>query len=261
MILFSDIIEQLQSSELSLNRYTDTKTNEFERKYYNHVIGWLNTALSDIYMKFIISHGSCIIQTTAGKYSYDLVKANALTENVDGFILDSLDSPFEDDVLEIIGVESLHGKTLRFNVADSHISNHHYNVNRELSYSLENCELPFMSPKYKVLRTPFGLEASQIRVKYKAGHKRIDNILDPDTFDTDSLAIQLPYSFLMAIVYFITSRALNAKGTERAGQGLFNEGSSFYAKYISEVKNLKDNMNNLEQTTEVHDVFGLRGFV
>lgn len=261
MILFSDIIEQLESSELSLVRYTDPKTGVFEPKFYNHVIGWLNTALSDIYIKFIISHGSCVIKTAPGKYNYELIKANALTESPTGFIIDSIDAPFEDDVLEIIGAETLHGRELRFNVNGSTLSNSHYDINHESSFSLERCELPFMSPKYKVFRTPLGLEESLIRIKYKAGHKRIPNIADPITFDKDSLVIQVPYAFLMAIVYFITSRALNAKGTERAGQGLFNEGSSFYAKYASEVKNLKDNMNNLQQTDEQIDVFSLRGFV
>ena len=260
MFLFSDVIEQLETAEASLNSIVNREGIIVPDKY-NKVIGFLNTALSDLYTRFNMVKGQCIIATTEGKHSYTLDKENAASVNPTGFIKDTAEFPFTDTVLEITGVSTLDNRPLLFNVMDTF--DRQGSVTNDKTYSIDNCVRAFNSPKYRVLRTPIGLRDSELKVSYKAGHTPFNLIeaVDLPSFNPDSLAIDLPYPFLMPIVFYICSRVNNARGSERMGQSTINEGSSFFAKYLSECKTLKENMSQATETTTPADTFSMRGFV
>lgn len=261
MILFKDLLEQLETAEVSLIALTDKATGVILPEKFNKVIGFLNTALSDLFVRFEMQKGECVIQTTEGKYSYEINKTNALTENpTNGFIQDTPSEPFTHTVLELIGVYTMMGRSLPFNVMESF---DHTQYNQQQTFSADECVKVFSSPKYAVLRTPVGLKDSLLKVRYKVGHTPIKRIQSADlpTFDPESLAIDLPYSFMMALVYFIASRANAGKGTERAGNTVMNESGTYYGKYLSECKVLQNAMSQSAETTTPVDTFYQRGFI
>lgn len=260
MFLFKDVINQLETAEASLIALVDKKEGVILPEKYNKVIGFLNTALSDLFTRFNLIKGECLIQTAEGRYSYELIKENAISQNPAGFIVDTPDDPFDHTVLEITGVSTMYNKPLLFNVIDSYDFGH---LSQQQTYSAEECVRVFSSPSYGVLRTPVGLKNSLLKVNYKVGHKPYPLIdkADLDSFDTESLVIDLPYPFLMPIIFYICSRANNARGTERAGQNLVNEGANYYSKYLSECKTLMAAMSQSTETTTTADTFRSRGFV
>lgn len=260
MILFSDVIDQLESAEANLNSLIDNKTGLFKPEKYNQIITLLNAGLSDIFTKFQVREGSCTIQTTEGKYDYVIDKANAITENpITGFILDDASSPFINEVIEVTSVHTLDGYTLPFNTMDRNLEARDFNPG--YSYDVMECKRSFSTPKYKTLRVPLGLRSSLLHIKFKVGHDKLAKVTDLESFDTSSLVIDLPYVYLVPLVYYIISRLSNARGTERAGQGMFNEGTTFYSKYLAECNNIKENLNQSNQTAENNSLFRLRGFV
>lgn len=262
MILFSDVIDQLETAEANLISLVDNKEKRILPDKYNKVITLLNTALSDIFTRFEVRHGSCIIQTTEGKYNYLLDVSNSITTDpVNGFIVDDESSPFEDEVLEVTGVYTIDDHKLPFNTLDRDLVPRDFT--KDYSFDIADCRRSFLSPKYKTLRTPLGLRSSLVKLQYKVGHTKIKKIeaIELDSFDPETLVIDLPYVYLVPMVYYIISRLSNARGTERAGQGMFNEGASFFAKYLSECNLIKDSLSQSEQTIENSDNFSQRGFI
>ena len=259
MFLFRDVIDQLGSAEASLISLSDPKTGVVPPANYNKVLMYLNTALSDLFTRFTLTKGECVIQTTEGKYSYELVKANAISQDsVNGFILDSVELPFDHEVLDITGVFTTQNRALPFNVIETYIP-----AGQVSSFSAEQCVRVFNSPKYKFLRTPVGLKDSQLIVRYKTGHKPFEMIAAEDlaTFDPDSIVIDLPYVFLMPVIYFICSRATNARGSQRAGNVFTNDSSNYFSKYLQECQTIESHMNLAEEITTPIDTFAMRGFV
>lgn len=259
MFLFSDVIDQLEIAEASLNSIVNSK-GEIPKEKYNRVISFLNTALSDLYTRFDMVRGQCVIQTVEGMHRYKLKPEYAQSVNPKGFIVDSPEFPFLDTVLEITSVSTMEGVPLLFNVMDRI---DRANVMMESSYSLENCVRAFSSPVYAELRTPVGLRSSMIKVNYKVGHTPYKPIPDDELSDflPDNMAIDLPYPFLMPIVFYICSRVNNGRGSERAGQQLMNEGNGFFSKYLAECRVLQETMSQATVTADPVDTFSAKGFV
>lgn len=262
MFLLKDVIEQLEDAEASLISLTDKKTGEIPSENYNKVIRFLNTAMSDLYTRITLVKGQCVIKTTEGKHSYKLDKANTITNDpINGFIVDDPEFPFVDTVLEITGVMTMQNRPLVFNQMDTYLRD--VSPNLDKTYPIDECHRSFNSPKYGVLRTPVGLRDSLIKVSYKAGHTPIPEIPEPmlGEIDLESIVIDLPYPFLMPIVFYICSRANNSRGSERVGQSLRNEGATYFSKYLAEVGTIQTNMSQAQETTTPVDTFALKGFV
>lgn len=260
MFLFKDVIDQLETAEASLINLVD-KTGSIPPENYNKVLGFLNTAMSDLFTRFTMVKGQCIVQTTEGKHSYLISKENAITQNPLGFIIDDAEFPFDDTVLEITSVSTMHNRQLKFNVMDQMDYSLKYSL--EKSYSVDECTRSFNSPSYGVLRTPVGLRDSRLKVDYKVGHTAIPSIpvVDLPTFNPESIVIDLPYPFLMPIVFYICSRVYNRRGSERAGNSIRDEGSSYFSKYLAEVRTLKESMSQATETTAPVDTFAMKGFI
>lgn len=262
MILFSDVIDQLESAEANLISLVDNKTGTLKREKYNQVITLLNAGLSDIFTKFQVREGSCTIQTTEGKYDYTIDKAYSVTADpINGFILDDESSPFSNEVIEVTAVHTVDGWALPFNTMDRNMGARDFNPG--YSYDVMDCKRSFSTPKYKTLRTPLGLRSSLLQLSYKVGHDKLAKITpeELEAFDPATVVIDLPYVYLVPLTYYVISRLANARGTERAGQGMFNEGTTYYSKYLAECNNIKENLNQSNQTAENSNLFRMRGFV
>lgn len=92
----------------------------------------------------------------------------------------------------------------------------------------------------KQLQVPEVLAATGgiVRVGYRANHPRI--IVEFGTFNPALTEVELPYSHLQALLYFVASRCYNPVGMTNE----FHAGNSYMAKYEAECVRLE--MENLE---------------
>lgn len=261
MILFSEVIEQLEAAEFSLQGFVDVNTGLFKRDKYNRLITLINTVMNDLHVKFTLRQGECTILTQEGKYNYEITRENSISRNPLGFIQDTVLEPFDDDIIELTGVKSHNDVQLAFNV--NTMASYPYNLNEERNFSVYNAKAVFKSPKQGVLRIPVGLEPSVIKLTYKVGPEKIERIPKEQltNFDTDTLVIPMADIFLMPIVFYCCSRMGNARGNERAGQSVYSEGSSYYSKYLSECSNIQSNLALANETHEPVNNFRRQGFV
>jgi len=116
-----------------------------------------------------------------------------------------------------------------------------------------------MTPAYNVIRVPEGLGNQWIRVVYKASPRRLKKIEDDGLYEPDRIFIDLPYSYLMAVVYFIAHRLTNAN-MQGVQQG-FHEGNNYYQKYISACAILKDRGVDVDSVAESGQRFLQKGFI
>lgn len=91
-----------------------------------------------------------------------------------------------------------------------------------------------------VLKIPAELLAQNglMRLEYRANHPRV--VLEYGYIDPDNTELELPYSHLQALLYFIASRCHNPVGMINE----FHAGNSYYAKYEAECMRLEN--ENLE---------------
>jgi hypothetical protein len=161
------------------------------------------------------------------------------------YILDSTGDPFKDDVLLITRVYTDGDYELPLNRLDQPHS--------LLTSAMNRLEVP-LSIVMQNPSLPTQLITSGLSVVYRANH----TLIDPNVgaFDPDRLEIELPYSHLTALLYYVASRANNPVGL---GQE-FNAGNTYAAKYEAECLRLK--MDGMEvQQRGAEGKFEERGFV
>lgn len=263
MIKLEEIIEQLCSAEFSQNYFTDAVTKQFMPERINEVINYVNTAVNDIHVNFLTYRGECVMQIKKGRVDYNFNVNSSLSDNPDkGFVLDTPEDPFSDNVLEITNVMTLERRPLSLN-QERIVQHQRVGLNDE--FKLENFQGSFVTPTWGTLRVHPKLEDCKIIVCYKVGGEVIKRVpqkeIDDGTYSIDDIIINLPYMFLMPIVYYATSRYSNSRGTERVGQGVFNEGNNFLSKYREECEAIVKNMNNNVVQEEPITVFEMNGFV
>ena len=132
------------------------------------------------------------------------------------FILDSLEVPFLDDIHKIERVLTAQGKELGLNDIANPFA----------------CMTPSMStltvPSLIVTPTsdtPDWLKTDKLNVVYRANHPIITISLG--LFDPNKVDIELPYSHLEALLYFVASRVNNPIGMNNE----FHAGNNYAQKY------------------------------
>lgn len=263
MISLNEIIEQLKSAEFSQNYFTDLVSKEFMPSRINDVINFVNSAVCDIHVNFLTYRGECVIQTTKGKVEYKFNDKASKTLYPDtGFILDSPEDLFTSNVLEIVSVMTLDRQPLSLN-QERVIYPGTYGYSDTIT--LRDFKGSFITPTWGSLRVNPKLESCKLIIGFKEGGEIIQRIpieqITEENYNIDDVYVDLPYMFLMPIVYFVTSRYANSRGTERVGQGVFNEGNNFLTKYREECADIVRNMNNNVVQADPVTIFEMNGYV
>lgn len=203
----------------------------------------IQAGIHDLNKKFSIKESELLLRTKLGKEVYELVPANALSNGSPyAFIIDSVESPFLGDIMQIIRVTDGTGKSLWLNEdiaaiqpTDNVFGKHggiftHQGVNM-LSYN--------------TLKLHKDHDLGDLLVHYKAKIKPMDTSVTPDnTF------IDLPDHFINALVLYVASRKYNPKGAETIGRGMFHEGNNYWGKYKEECDELKANLGSIASMGE-----------
>lgn len=261
MILLSEIFEILQGAEFNSLSIVENEGGEahVDTKEYNRLIKLVNAGLAELHKRFNLKSGSVMIQTTEGVPKYVLDSKYAKSTNPDGYILDSVEDPFTDDILEITRITSLEGRELILNNR-SRLSQHRAGTTVPVN---ELCESLF-TLDYRTVRVPVYLRDSQLLVMYKSSGTKIKDIVDNSgdiIKQPEEVVIELPAAYINALTYYVASRVYNSKGAETIGRGIFHEGNNYRSSYEAEINTLL--AAGLEVDVMVEDNVGFykRGFV
>lgn len=264
MIFLDDIIAYLREGEASQIYITDLVTKKVNGEGVNRIITMINAALADLSIQFDLGQRTCKLLVTPDKRRYRLVTRQARTVNPDGYILDSLDDPFDTDALEIVAVTNANGISYPLNSSKAIDELAWIRQRSTMSTVLDKQVKPFVSPKWGELIVPPSYKEGILNVRYKAAAARLKQVtvLDNGSVgeDTSTVFIDLPTIFETAICYYVVMRLVSPKGTERAGQQVYSESSSYYAKYMGEVDKIRALLNNNSTTADTVTSFELGGF-
>ena len=197
----SEIVKQLGVGELSqvaMGRGENADA-DIPPEQYSKIIAHLNLGLTTLHRRFVLRTDTQIITLVPGQYLYPMTKGN---------------------VLKIEGVAKPEG--------DKFSLNDNANMYSMSTPSMKELEVP-KAIVDKVQGLPEKYLTDQLVVEYRANHPLI---LDTATADDE---VDLPYSHLQALLYFIASRVHNPIGMINE----FNMGNNYASKFEQECQRLE----------------------
>jgi hypothetical protein len=176
------------------------------------VVAHVNLGLTALFTRFNLKEGRIVLRPIDGQLVYPLDDAfavnNTKSKETVRYLIDTPEAPFRDDTLiKIEKVLDADECPLLLNVEDDP----------------ESC----FTPALNVIRIP--KEATNdLTLVYRENHRQI--VVPIGYFDPSRVEIDLPYTHMAALLYFVASRAHNPVGMVNE----FHKGNSYYAKYEAE---------------------------
>lgn len=233
-----EVFEMLQYGELanvSISGNIDEEVG-IRTEDYPLLISHINLALTDLHTKFNLKEKEVVIQQYVGLPYYELDSKYAVTNTESSeeikYIVDSVYSPFIDDVLRINAAFDEKG--------------------RELPINDENdCNSIFLN-SYKRVQVPYPNPENAIWLTYRANHGKL-SMSSPDL----TVDINIPAYCVEALLSYVASR-VHSQRTSQESQGL---SVNLMAKYqmICEQIEEKNVLHNSPSNTNFK--LGERGWV
>lgn len=194
----ADIFEQLTYGELKQQGLGGYSNKAIAEEDYPEVTSHLNLALLNVYTRFPILEKELFITPLTGQTLYDITSANTLSSgNEDWFIEDSVEVPFEDDIIRMSSVYDAYGNEIPFNN--------------------ETADVSIFTPKFNTLQIPEEI-AGPLSIIYRASPIKL---VPPSEDGTDeeftaflNTDVVLPEVLMEAVFSFIEYRVSKALGTE-----------------------------------------------
>ena len=215
-----EIFEQLAVGELCQLSIGGQPAGEINENNYAKLIPHVNLGLADLYKRFSIKESSVLLQLVPGMTHYRLASKFAVngkrSQEPLRYLIDSVQYPFMDDLLKISKVSTDAGFDLSLNDgsnADS-VSTPTYDA--------------LLVPRHIVDQSPAlaeHLRTENLAIAYRANPVKI--VVGMGLFDPSKVEVELPGSYLNALLLFIASRINNPIGMT----GEFNAGNNYAAKY------------------------------
>lgn len=120
-------------------------------------------------------------------------------------------------------------------------------------------EMAVQLAAYNAIRVPDALPVQKLRVIYRAEAKRLKKVEDNGLYDPTKIFLDLPMTYLQAILYYIASRKFGAN--QKAVQQGLNEGTNYYQRYIAACTLLQDQGAGVQPTGNSGNKFENNGFV
>lgn len=214
-----EIFDQLSYGELSQLSLGTGSLGSISEADWPKLLAHINLGLSALFKRFFLKEGVLVLQLQAGQSSYhlkrDYAQSNTRSNVPVKYIIDS-GNPFVEDILK---VEQVFGDT-----------GHEYTLNDEKDmYSILITGPKTLWVPLEIVDThidlPEELRTEKLELIYRADHPRI--VIGNGYFDPERVEIELPYSHLEALLYFVASRIHNPIGLVNE----FNFGNNYAAKY------------------------------
>lgn len=267
----SDVLENLAAGELShLSLFENGADIPFET-FNKRLLPIINAGLTDIHMRFFVKQKEVWVKHCCGDTKLVLDKKNAQSAHKlrgNAFIQDC-DDPFKDDVVEILSIYNQDGQQYPLNMDTGHTQprgcgcgrGHGCNCTPPNSWARYDSTLDYpatittrtpygnygscgpglpvlYTPAVNVIRLPENMPSGFMKVFYKAAPARIPKLEDNGVTTYDRIDLDLPFTYLDALVYYISSR-LTAP-TNGGLQTGTNETTQYYNKYLSACAVLTD---------------------
>lgn len=120
-------------------------------------------------------------------------------------------------------------------------------------------EIAVQLAAYNTIRVPDALPVQTLRIVYRAEAKRLKPVEDNGLYDPTKIFLDLPMTYLQAILYYIASRKLGA--SQKSVQSGMNEGTNYYQRYIAACTLLQDQGTGVTPTGNSGNKFENNGFV
>ena len=183
-----EIFDQLGSGEFSQLSIGGAAAGVIDETNWTKVLGHVNLGLTALFKRFMLKEGSLVVTLEADKETY---KLNA------------------SDIFKVERVLTDGGVELGLN--------DHANPRSVFTSSMSTLRVP--------KEVVDELDLASLTVFYRANHPTLKIGLVP--FDPERIELQLPYSHLEPLLYYVASRVHNPIGMT----GEFNAGNNYAAKY------------------------------
>lgn len=214
----SEIFNQLTYGELSQIHLGGADTGVIDEANYPKILAHINLGLTALHTRFPLKEGRLKLQTRPGMVTYPLnsrfAVCNTRSREVIRTIQDTASDSFKDDIHKVERV---------------------YQNTQELGLNDEANPLSCFTPSAHVLRVPTEVaeEGALLQVVYRANHVPI--AVGLGLFDPARVEVDLPYSHLEPLLYFVASRVNNPMGMANE----FHAGNSYSAKYEAACQQLE----------------------
>jgi len=196
-----DILKDLTYGELAGLAIGNLLPGEFDNEpdphEYEQIVSHINLGLKEIYKRFFLRSREIEIQEyeqfTSYKLHSDFAQSNVASLEPIKYIIDTVDDPFQDDILKIEEVYDEEGTKLSMNdITD---------------------EYSVFTPAYNIVQIPYPNNANTFSDQYRACHPKVPVTLatDPDTVE-----IELPNSLHIALLQYVGYRANLRTNPERS---------------------------------------------
>jgi hypothetical protein len=244
-----EIFDQLTFGELSQISIGGNEAGAIKETDYPRILVHINLGLTALYKRFSLKEGRLMLSLVAGRTVYPLTRQYAVsntrsTETV-RYLLDSTDVPFHDDIHKIEQVLTSAGVDLGLNNPSDP-----YAVSTPSHTTLRvNPEIVAMD-----INLPDWLKTSTLELVYRANHPKI--VIGQGLFNPARVQVQLPDSYLNALLLFVASRVHTPGGMT----GEFNPGNNYAMKYEAECQALVAQNLQVDRSDSGTHLFRQRGW-
>jgi hypothetical protein len=231
-----ELFDQLAFSELAQLNGINSISGLIDPTAYDRVLTAVSLGLTALHSRFCLKEEKLLLQLKPGVYSYRLHSSNAVSKgSLNAFILDSTTSPFLDTLLKVESVCVPDGAGFPLNDHSEY-------------YSMFTPNLGTLDVKKDIVdglsTLPTEYKTTQLEVTYRANHKILP--IGFNGYDADKVEIDLPYTYVEALLYFIGSRLHNPMGLVND----FNAGNNYAAKYERACQEIERNNIRVDQDSQ-----------
>lgn len=226
----SEIFKQLTHGEFKQLYIGGAQQSGIDATKYEEVLTHINLGLTALFTRFLLMEGRILVRPLENVRDYSLDSAFAVNDRKSRedvrYLIDSPSSKYNDDTL--IKVEK---------VLDMQECMQPLNV--------EGDPCSFFTPSIKSLRIPKDWKGDFTLV-FRQNHPQI--VIPVGYFDPARVEVELPYTHLEALLYFVASRVHNPVGMVNE----FHMGNSYAAKYEQACQTLERLNVQADYVTENH---------
>jgi hypothetical protein len=231
-----EIFDQLAFSELAQLNGIDSSTGLIAEKSYDKVLSAVSLGLTTLHTRFCLKRETLSLLLIPGVYTYNITNANAVSKNaVLPYIIDSAALPYRNTLLKIESVSIPDGLEIPLNNYAEYYSAFTPNLSTLVLKSDLVDQVSSIPEEYKT---------THLSVTYRANHKILG--IGFNGYDADQVEIDLPYTYLEALLYFVGSRLHNPMGLVND----FNAGNNYAAKYERACQEIEKHNIRVDQDSQ-----------
>lgn len=261
MFTVQDLILEAVAAEGSQLANIVRKDGTYNPSKINSIIPVINSALDEVYARFVIANTYVTLETREGVKDYVLSADNSIGVNSDGYILDE---DFNSPVIAITSLQDEFNRTLDLNSKTKRDPGNPTHIPITVGRGpLDIVYRKFSTPKYNVLRVPSNLGTTRLIVGLRVSHPHFSLVPDSEleTFDLSQYEVDLPVTYRTAMIYYMFSRLLNARGASTIGRNIFHEGDSYLDKFYRECDAIRSSDSEVNEQIDYANNYQRTGFV